>query len=220
MNIAVIRHRITKVPLPMFAVDIAPDATNNKQIYNIKYLQSQTIVVEPPHTKRELVQCARCQRYNHTKSYCTRQPRCVKCGGNHWTKDCSKNITTEPTCVLCNGNHPANYKGCTVHKEMQKRKFPPLRPKQMTTFQNHTVEPQSQLTRPVDPLQTYASVTSTNQQAQPRNYPQPSQSPGENQVMEMLTKMLERIDKNMERTDKLIDLLICIMSKNQNGTQN
>jgi hypothetical protein len=31
--------------------------------------------------------------------------------------------------VLCGGNHPANYKGCTVYKYLQKGTYPPLRSK-------------------------------------------------------------------------------------------
>jgi hypothetical protein len=30
-------------------------------------------------------------------------------------------------CVLCGGNQPENYKGCTGYKELQQKKYPPLR---------------------------------------------------------------------------------------------
>jgi len=43
---------------------------------------------------------------------------CVKCGGPHATKTCKKARDTPVTCVLCNGNHPANYKGCTVYRDL------------------------------------------------------------------------------------------------------
>lgn len=32
----------------------------------------------------------------------------------HDTKTCF----TPATCALCNGNHPANYKGCTIYKDL------------------------------------------------------------------------------------------------------
>lgn len=75
-NIYNIKHRINKTPLPLFFVDIAP-APNNKDIYNITELANTKIIIEPPRPKREIVQCARCQRYSHTKAYCFRQLRCV-----------------------------------------------------------------------------------------------------------------------------------------------
>lgn len=94
----------------------------------------QKCKIEPPPQKREIPQCAGCQRYGHTKKYCSRLPRCVKCNSNHWTSTCDKDkdVTakeerSDPKCVLCTKNHPANYKGCSVFKEIQKRKFPPLR---------------------------------------------------------------------------------------------
>jgi hypothetical protein len=42
-----IRHRIHKTPLPLFFVDLVP-APNNKDIYEIKYIQNMRISVEPP----------------------------------------------------------------------------------------------------------------------------------------------------------------------------
>lgn len=50
-NILNIRHRVTKQPLMMFYVDLEPKE-NNKQIYDIQYLNNMKIVIEPPHKKR------------------------------------------------------------------------------------------------------------------------------------------------------------------------
>ncbi|KAF4528790.1 hypothetical protein B566_EDAN017315, partial [Ephemera danica] len=43
-----------------------------------------------------------------------RNPRCVKCAGQHLTSACTreKNATSPPKCVKCGGEHPASYKGC------------------------------------------------------------------------------------------------------------
>jgi hypothetical protein len=83
---------------------------------------------EPPRPKRNLPQYGKCQRYGHTQVYCYHSPRCVKCAGNHFTKLFPRKEKSEHVkCVLCDGNHPANYKGCSVYKELQQRTFPPLR---------------------------------------------------------------------------------------------
>lgn len=118
-NIINIRNRKTKLPLPIFFVDLEP-ASNNKEIYKLKFLQNKSIVVEPPRQNTELPQCTRCQNYNHTKTYCNRPYACVKCGGSHDSKTCKKTRDTPATCALCQGSHPANYRGCNVYQELQK----------------------------------------------------------------------------------------------------
>lgn len=36
-------------------------------------------------------------------------------------------------CVLCEGNHPANFKGCSVYKNLQNNKYPTLKKKEIQT---------------------------------------------------------------------------------------
>jgi hypothetical protein len=116
-NIHNIREKTTKKPLSMFFIDLAPK-DNNKDIYNIQILLRCRVSFEPPHQKKEVPQCYRCQRYGHTYKYCYHSPRCVKCAGDHATKDClRKEKSTEVKCVLCGANHPANYKGCTFYRD-------------------------------------------------------------------------------------------------------
>lgn len=110
-----------KVKLPLFFVDLSPNKKND-DIFKITTLFMSQIKVEQPRQKRQIAQCTRCQRYGHTKGYCTLQPRCVKCAGSHESKTCLKTKATAATCALCNGSHPANYRGCLVHKELQQRR--------------------------------------------------------------------------------------------------
>ena len=116
-NIVNVRHRVTKEPLPLFFVDLEPKE-NNKEIYDLQFIYNTKIRVEPPRTRREIVQCTRCQEYGHSKTYCNKPYYCVKCGQQHDSKTCTKTHDTPATCALCQGNHPANYKGCTVYKEL------------------------------------------------------------------------------------------------------
>lgn len=203
-NIHNVKHRITKTPLSMFFIDLYP-AINNKSIYEIKALLHTKIIFEAPYTKKEIVQCTNCQRYGHTKTYCHRQPRCVKCGRNHHTKICDKKKETEPTCVLCNGNHPANYKGCTVYKEIQTRKYPPPRPRQ-------TINPtqQTTVTQIVQPDISYAQIargqpqhTQHTDNKSPEHTNQPANS---NKLEDMMTQL-------MQRMDTMLNLLTILVSK-------
>jgi len=49
-NIFNIRHRVTKHPLSMFYVDLEPKE-NNKEIYNLQYVNNMKIKFEPPKKK-------------------------------------------------------------------------------------------------------------------------------------------------------------------------
>jgi hypothetical protein len=117
---------------PCFFVELKP-ALNNKDIFNVEILQQCKITFEPPRHKLEIAQCSNCQRYGHTKNYCRLQPHCVKCPGDHLTLHCQrKDLSSAVRCVLCDGNHPANYKGCTVYKDLQRKTYPSFRLKQYT----------------------------------------------------------------------------------------
>ncbi|GBO44388.1 hypothetical protein AVEN_123042-1 [Araneus ventricosus] len=67
--------------------------------------------------------CYRCQDYFHHSSRCTRSPRCMKCAGNHWSRDCPKPTDTPATCLHCGGNHTANYTGCPKNP-LNRKSFP------------------------------------------------------------------------------------------------
>jgi len=66
-----------------------------------------------------LPQCKNCQSWGHTKSYCHKESRCVKCAGKHTTESCGKPKEVPPKCYNCGENHPASYRGCVVAKELQ-----------------------------------------------------------------------------------------------------
>lgn len=118
-NVSNIKHWRSKEPLPLFFVELEP-TPEAKTIYKLKSLLHTRISVESPRPRREIVQCKRCQQYGHTKTYCTLPSVCVKYGGEHDNRQCSKAPDAAPKCGLCSGNHPANYKGCPEYKKLQK----------------------------------------------------------------------------------------------------
>jgi hypothetical protein len=118
----------------MFFSHLLP-TSSNKDIFNVEFLQQCKIRFEPPRHSRNIAQCANCQRYGHTKNFCHLKPRHVKSAGDHSTSQCPrKERSSDVRCVLCNGNHPANYKGCTVYKDLPKK---PIHP----SDQNNTLPP-------------------------------------------------------------------------------
>lgn len=111
-----------KKPLPLFMLVFQNGEDINK-IFSIKEILKLKVKIEPlKRGARVIPQCKRCQRFGHTRSYCGKEPRCVKCAGKHLTEECKRSKHEEPICVNCKGNHPANYRGCEIVKELQKRR--------------------------------------------------------------------------------------------------
>ncbi|KAF0763514.1 Uncharacterized protein FWK35_00034534 [Aphis craccivora] len=109
ISITNITHSANKLPLPLFNISLARN-TNNREIFKITKLLNTIIKFE--YTKRQLgpPQCHHCQKYGHTRNYCYRKPRCVKCGAEHFTDNCTKQLEEPAKCANCGGNHTANYK--------------------------------------------------------------------------------------------------------------
>lgn len=204
VNVHNIKQRVTKKPLSMFLIELATNE-NNKKIYDVDLLLHQKVIFEPPHQKREIPQCLRCQQYGHTKKFCNRRPGCVKCIEDHATEECPRKVrNSDVKCVLCNGSHPANYRGCLVHKELQAKKFPLLRKKEI-------VAPKL-ITNPnfVQPGISYAQMAKENQedinknsQSQLQNTQQP------NDIIELKNMMKDL----MQQMGTMLNLLTTIVSK-------
>lgn len=78
---------------------------------------------------------------------------------SHHTSGCpQKERSNQVKCVLCDGNHPANYKGCTVYKELQKVKYPTSYPKKKCILE-YTKEEQGIAYSTTNHEKSYAAVT-------------------------------------------------------------
>lgn len=201
VNVHKIKHRVSKIELPLWYIDLKP-SSNNKDIYNITKLGQNEIRFEPPHTKRIIPQCARCQEYGHTKNYCRKTTKCVKCAGIHLTKDCErKSRDNNVKCVNCNGDHPANYRGCIVHKQLQQRLYPALREKALKQPQTQFISAQH-----IKPGMSFAQVVKNNSQnnVTPIAY---------NQQNTNMSKLEEMLSKLMEQMGTMLNLLTTVISK-------
>lgn len=197
-------------PTSLFFVELKPNE-NNKDVYEIDLILNHRVKFEPPHKKREIPQCAKCQRYGHTKGFCNRDPRCVKCAGSHTTVECHKKERSDNVkCVLCDGNHPANYKGCTVYKQLQDKKFPALRKKQFV--QPKSSEDNTFNFQKVQPGISYAQMArEQSQQIQLENLSQhqPNSLKQSNDMLE-LKSMMKGL---MEQMGTMLNLLTTLVSK-------
>jgi hypothetical protein len=114
-------HRISKIPLPLLFVDLEPTDHSN-EIFKFESLLHTKIKIKEPQKPKIISQCHNFQAYGHTKAYCGYSPRCVRCGDDHSSSACSNSRQDPTRCALCTGNHPANYRGCTVYKNLQQHK--------------------------------------------------------------------------------------------------
>lgn len=199
-------HKIGKNPLPLFFVDLEP-TDKSKEIYDLSSLLHTKIKVEEPYKPKTISQCINCQEYGHTKAYCGYPPRCVRCGANHMSSNCSKPRDQPPKCALCSSSHPANYKGCSVYREIQQRKksthksnflYDNLNIKNFNVQQdNHSLKDFPNINH-TSPKQTYAQTTSNN-----TNNQIPSPSLDINKVMSSF----------LEDLKSLINPLITLLTK-------
>lgn len=214
INILNIQQRKTKKPLPLFFIDLKRNE-NNQEIYNVRKLLNLIVTFEPPHIKQTIPQCMRCQRHGHTKNFCTRTPRCVKCAGNHFTKDCTRTErNSDVKCVNCSENHPANYKGCVIYQQLHQRHYP------RSPLTQHGKQHILQTIRrplPLQPLQSgvsYAEITNRNSPQHPSSANVEQQYHATiSQPTDILIKIEKMIDNFMDRMGKMIDLITTLISK-------
>uniref|UniRef100_A0A6M2DSN3 Putative nucleic-acid-binding protein from transposon x-element n=1 Tax=Xenopsylla cheopis TaxID=163159 RepID=A0A6M2DSN3_XENCH len=214
VRISNLKHKYTKFPLNIFLVELEVKP-NNKDFFNIEFLYKTKILIEEKRPSGEIVQCTRCQRFGHTRNYCNRTPRCVKCTEEHFTEQCSwKNkINKDVKCVLCGGNHPASYRGCTIYKETLKRKFPPLRPK--IPLNQPTAQPRIFST--TNPGISYANIIKGTQpraeaEEPPSSYNTNNHQSNSNNDINELKNMIKTLTEQMSTMLNLLTTML--MNKN------
>ncbi len=160
--------------LPLHRVEIE-STEHNKEVFEIKELLYTKVVIETPRKIVDIPQCSRCQQLGHTKNYCAKKVRCVKCAGDHLTKDCKKTIDTKPVCANCGGEHPANYKGCPVYKVKQEAMFPKKKKNLTQRMQDKQHQPMKLVTPNLSYAQAAKSGKPATSVADSQGQPQPSQ---------------------------------------------
>ncbi|KAL4085043.1 hypothetical protein QTP88_027881 [Uroleucon formosanum] len=203
-QVSAVLHKVNKNPLPLFFVDLEPTSQSN-DIFQLTSLLHTKIKVEEPYKLKVISQCTNCQVYGHTKSYCGYPARCVRCGDHHSSSDCPNSRDAPPKCALCSGDHPSNYKGCTIYKDLQRRKNPKssnhlsnkFSYKNTNVQDTHTVK--ASTTHPSESTPTYAQATSNSHS----NHTEPSPAPDINKIMSTF----------IDEFKQLINPLIALLTK-------
>ena len=119
----------------------------------------------------------------------------MKCSQNH--SDCPKIVRSDKVkCVLCSGNHPANYKGCTVYKQLPEKAFP--RPRQCI------IREQVPLEQPLNAGFSYADAIRGPKQPNPETCD--------------FTDLKNMMKTFMEQMSAMMNLLSTVVSKLVNGS--
>ena len=193
----------TKTPTSLFSLELKTKSNNN-EIFSITDLLHCKIKFEKPLKTQSLPQCTNCQKYGHTKNFCTLKPVCVKCAGNHSTSQCSQQHLnrTQIKCALCGANHTANYKGCTIYKSLKEKI-------KISTAKSKNVPKQNASNS--QQKESYAEILSKNNSA--TNLDQEStQSSDMSELKTMMKQLLSQISNMMS----IITLLLNKLDGNPN----
>lgn len=204
----------------MFFIDLEPQP-NNKKIFEQEFISNSKITVEPPRKKRDIVQCTRCQEYGHSKAYCFKPYNCVKYGDQHDTRECQKPKNTPAKCALCDGDHPANYKGCSVYKDLIQKRSLRQKPNKITNPPRHSTAQTEPLKAKVNEQQNYyRSYADATRNRHTYMNEQQSHGPQEQQSQELGTKLIQFLEEFksmfsqlMNQNSMILNLLTSVIKK-------
>lgn len=206
-------HPVTKVMLPLFFVDLKPNE-KNEQIYDITRLYYAVVKIEPPKPKRSIIQCLKCQEFGHSRNYCHKNYRCVKCDGMHPSSQCTKPPNTPPVCVNCKGQHTANYRGCPVHVKLQNRPTTSYNQnKQDRTYESKTEIPTGNKNNwpslpSVSYQKPYAEAASSNKEL---NENKIEHTGTQNNQTDIINNLINKMDNLLSLLQPLIQMLTQIL---------
>lgn len=193
-----------RIEFPLFSVEIK-QKENNKDIFNIKYLAQCKVTIEPPKKANIIPQCTNCQQLGHTKSFCKREPICVKCALSHHYKDCKKLPDSTPKCALCQEEgHTANYKGCVVYqnkvKSVKANKTTMMQRLQAANNKNDT--PSHNM---INPGTSFAQAARKNlvETNKTNNEKENTNNTNNNEVISLLLQIQKSLEQLSSRVDKL-----------------
>lgn len=213
------RYGPDKKPTSTFFVNLTP-GPKNADVKGIKTIYNQVVQIEDPKKRKTIVQCQRCQQYGHSKNYCLRPYRCVKCAESHKTSECPKvDRNTPATCALCLGPHPANYKGCEVYREILARKttkHAPTRNRDVPTREHligtnnnhHRGEFNTEKHR-----KTYSEVVKTSNNETEGKNPTVDPTLNTHKLEMIITKQTEKFDLLLQQMSTLLSLITSLLNK-------
>ncbi|GFW15400.1 nucleic-acid-binding protein from transposon X-element [Trichonephila clavipes] len=110
---------ISRQRLPIFTVSL-PRNLSNANIFDLKTLSNLSISIEG-FDRKGATQCFKCNLFNHAADNCHLDPRCLKCGNEHQTRECQIVKVDSLYCINCQTyGHLANYSKCPLFPKPRK----------------------------------------------------------------------------------------------------
>lgn len=218
-------NTVTKKPLPLFMLSF--DKTeDSKKIFAIEPIAGMKVKIEPMRKKTALIpQCKKCQTFGHTQAYCNREPRCVKCAGKHLTTNCTATRLENPKCTNCGEAHPANYRGCIIAKELQKRRDKTLQERNRNNQRTTAAQQTAALARNPQNFPTLPNAGPAPQQSTAGNsYAQKVQNKSQqglkeeinlNAINKTLQAILGKLDKQENSITSILNRVTKLESNNK-----
>lgn len=175
--------------------------TDTKELFKIKAIDHAIVKFEFMR-KPKVIQCRRCQRFNHSASNCCLPFRCVKCTDTHEPGQCPSTKLKnkfKPKCVNCNGNHTANdATNCDVFKKViASKKSKKQKPTKQINKQSSSLNKQSSVrSSQVNPVK----VQSFSKEKQVKT----SDTININKFMENQNKMMNEFMSTMQKMQQQI----------------
>ncbi|VVC25083.1 Hypothetical protein CINCED_3A002976 [Cinara cedri] len=98
---------------------LSPLATQTTSLNSLLF----SIQRSKPYKPKVISQCLKCQDV-HTRVYCGYPFRCVHCSVFHPSTECTEPRNLAAKCALCSCDYPADYRGCSVYRQLERRKTP------------------------------------------------------------------------------------------------
>lgn len=152
----------TKAKYPMFLCDLYINDAFKKVFEITEFLGFYVKITT--YKFKGIKQCFKCQRYNHTSEICSLEPACVKCAGNHYSKDCTVKKPEELKCVNCLGNHTANFSLCSKNPKNFNSD------NNITTFVSTSVKPGTSYSQAAGNNSTTNSAKTAKNKSTTKNY--------------------------------------------------
>ncbi|GFT93193.1 uncharacterized protein TNCV_2710451 [Trichonephila clavipes] len=107
-------------------IEIARDE-NVDDIFKVRNCLYMQIKIDPFKKSPRPTQCYNCNFFHHASQNCSMKTRCLKCGEEHRTVQCSiKEKIINPTCVNCNAKgNMASSTECPLFPKPRKGKGQP-----------------------------------------------------------------------------------------------
>lgn len=124
-----------EIPLPVYVITYG-NKIKVSEIYKIKVV-CYCVVQWEKYKGNRLIQCYKCQAFEHVAKNCFKSPKCTICSGPHLRTECNNKENVK--CSNCHNDHPANDKSCPIYikhinlkeqsKEIRKQKLEQKREK-------------------------------------------------------------------------------------------